>query len=82
MNPYPGAVTLLGEETAKVHRTLVTGIGCGDLHPGEIALKETGRLLVGTGDGLIEIMEVQRECRSRVNGRDFLNGLRGETRFG
>jgi len=82
MNPYPGAFALLGEETVKVHRTLVTGIGCGDVHPGKITLKETGRLLVGTGDGLIEIMEVQHESRPRVSGHDFLNGLRGETRFG
>jgi len=82
MNPYPGAFALLGKETVKVHRTLVTGIGCGDVQPGEIALKGTGRLLVGTGDDLIEIMEVQRESRPRVNGHDFLNGLRGETRFG
>ncbi len=82
MNPYPGAFTLLGKETVKVHRTVVTGIGRGDLHPGEIALKETGRLLVGTGDDLIEIMEVQHESRPRVGGHDFLNGLRGETRFG
>jgi len=82
MNPYPGAFTLLGKETVKVHRTLVTGIGCGDVPPGEIALKETGRLLVGTGDDLIEIIEVQHESRPRVSGRDFLNGLRGETRFG
>ena len=82
MNPYPGAFTLLGKETVKVHRTLVTGIGCGDVQPGEIALKETGRLLVGTGDDLIEIMEVQHESRPRVSGHDFLNGLRAETRFG
>ena len=82
MNPYPGAFALLGKEMVKVHRTLVTGIGCGGVHPGEIALKETGRLLVGTGDDLIEIMEVQHESRPRVSGHDFLNGLRGETRFG
>jgi methionyl-tRNA formyltransferase len=82
MNPYPGAFTLLGKETVKIHRTLVTGIGRGDVQPGEIALKETGRLLVGTGENLIEIMEVQRECRPRVSGQDFLNGLRGEMRFG
>jgi methionyl-tRNA formyltransferase len=82
MNPYPGAFTLLGKETVKVHRTLVPGIGCGDVLPGEIALKETGRVLVGTGDDLIEIMEVQRECRPRVSGHAFLNGLRGEARFG
>jgi methionyl-tRNA formyltransferase len=81
MNPYPGAFTLLGDETVKVHRTATTGIGAGDTLPGAIALQETGRLLVGTGDELIELLEVQRACRPRVTGRDFLNGLRGEARF-
>ncbi len=81
MNPYPGAFTLLGDETVKVHRTATTGIERGDTLPGAIALQETGRLLVGTGDELIELLEVQRACRPRVTGRDFLNGLRGEARF-
>ncbi len=81
MNPWPSAFTHLGNERVKVHRTAITGVGCGDTLSGEITLRETGRLLVGTKDELIEILEVQRESRPRMSGRDFLNGLRGEARF-
>jgi len=80
-NPWPGAWTRLGEERVKVHRTALTGIGRGEIRPGEIALRKTGRLLVGCGDDLIEILEIQREARPRTDGRAFLNGLRGEARF-
>jgi len=81
MNPWPGAFTHLGNEWVKVHRATITGIGCGDTLSGEITLRETGRLLVGTKDELIEILEIQRESRPRMSGRDFLNGLRGEARL-
>lgn len=81
MNPWPSAFTHLGNERVKVHRTAITRVGCGNTLSGEITLRETGRLLVGTKDELIEILEVQRESRPRMSGRDFLNGLRGEARF-
>jgi len=80
-NPWPGAWTELTEERVKIHRTALTGIGRGEIRPGEIALKKTGRLLVGCGDSLIEIVEIQREARPRTSGRAFLNGLRSEKRF-
>ena len=76
MNPWPGASTRLGEERLKIHRTAVTGIRRGAFSPGAIALAETGRLLVGTADELIELLEVQKESRPRMSGRDLLNGLR------
>lgn len=81
MNPWPGAFTQLGAKRMKVHRTARTDIGRGEVLPGEIALRKTGRLLVGTGDELLEILEIQRESRPRMSGRDLLNGLRGEERF-
>jgi len=80
-NPWPGAWTKLGEERVKVHASARTGIGRGSAEPGEIALGETGRLLVGTGGELIELLEVQREGRPRIDGKAFLNGLRGAARF-
>ena len=81
MNPWPGAFAYADKERLKLHRTALTGIGRGDVLPGEIALRETGRLLVGTTDRLLEVVELQRASRSRVDGRAFLNGLRGEENF-
>jgi methionyl-tRNA formyltransferase len=80
-NPWPGAFTHLCGEPVKIHRTARTGIARGTTQPGGITVPETGRLLVGTTDELIEVLEVQRVCRERTTGRAFLNGLRGETTF-
>lgn len=81
MNPWPGAFTHLGAKRVKVHRTSLTGVARGEASPGGITLQETHRLLVGTGDELLEILEIQRESRPRMSGHDFLNGLRQEARF-
>ena len=80
-NPWPGGWTKLGDERVKIHRTALTGIGRGEILPGEIALRESGRLLVGCGDSLIEILEIQREGRPKTEGSSFLNGIRTEERF-
>ncbi len=81
MNPWPGVYTHLGEARVKVHRTALTEIACGEVRPGQIALRETGRLLVGTADDLLEILEVQRESHPRMTGCAFLNGLHRVTAF-
>jgi len=81
MNPWPGAYTHLEEARVKVHRTALTGVADGKVRPGEIVLRETGRLLVGTADNLLEILEIQRESHPRMTGCAFLNGLRRVTAF-
>lgn len=81
MNPWPGVYTHLGEARVKVHRTALTGVADGKVCPGEIVLRETGRLLVGTADDLLEILEIQRESHPRMTGCAFLNGLRRVTAF-
>lgn len=80
-NPWPSAWTTLREERIKIHRSARTGIKRGAIAPGEIALAETGRLLVGCADELVEIREIQREGRPRTDGAAFLHGLHGASRF-
>jgi methionyl-tRNA formyltransferase len=80
-SPWPGAWTLLEDERVKIHRASMTEIECGPISPGEIALRTTGRLLVGTGDRLLEVREIQREGRPRIGGADFLHGLHGPASF-
>jgi methionyl-tRNA formyltransferase len=80
-NPWPGAWTELAGQRIKLHRSSLTGIACGRIRPGEIGLRETDRLLVGTGDRLIELLELQRQGRPRTSGADFLHGLRGSPTF-
>jgi len=73
--PWPGAWTQMGSHRVKIHRTQLTDHASGVLHPGEIGLSETNRLLVGSEDQLLEILELQREGKPRTSGRDFLHGL-------
>lgn len=80
-NPWPGAFTHLDHDRVKLYRTAKTDIARGGTRPGSIVLPETGRLLVGTADELIEIIELQRAGHSRTDGRAFLNAVRGKTAF-
>lgn len=80
-SPWPGAWTVLEGERVKVHRASMTEIEPGPIAPGEIGLRRTDRLLVGTGDRLLEIHEIQREGRPRIDGGDFVHGLRGSASF-
>jgi len=75
MNPWPGAYSFMDCDRVKVYRTALTGIRRGDVPPGHLAVPETGRFLVATKDELIELVEVQRECRSSMTGEQCLRGL-------
>lgn len=81
MSPWPGAWTTLDGVRIKVLKSVRTDISVGEIEPGAVALAETGRLLVGSHDELIEILAIQREGRPRTDGRAFVNGLRGGVRF-
>ncbi|MCR4392282.1 MAG: methionyl-tRNA formyltransferase [Candidatus Acetothermia bacterium] len=72
-NPCPGAYTHFGERPVKVHRTRPVEEGRSDLPPGTI-LPRRDRLLVATGDGALELLEVQPAGCRAMSGRDFLNG--------
>ncbi len=74
--PWPGAWTQMDGQRIKVHRTAVTDLDAGVLGPGEIGPAVAKRLLVGSADRLVEILEIQREGKGRVTGASFLHGLR------
>lgn len=68
-NPWPGAFTSFRGDRLKIHRTrIVEGDG------------EPGRFLdgpvVATGDGALELVEVQLPGKKRQPGRDLVNGAR------
>lgn len=73
--PWPGAWTHLGAHRVKIHRTKLTNLVSGVVRPGEIGPSESQRLLVGTEDQLLEIIELQREGKAKTCGRDFLHGV-------
>ena len=45
-----------------------------NINPGQIVNKD-GRLIVGCGQGSIEIFEIQRSGQKRLSGKEFLNGI-------
>ncbi len=73
--PWPGAWTQMGRHRVKIHRTRLTELASGVLEPGEIGPSETNRLLIGTSDQLLEVLQLQREGKSSVHGCDFLHGV-------
>lgn len=74
-NPVPGAWTIFNGKDLKVFRALVRK---GSSPPGLYSGLEEGRLLVGTGDGLLELLEVQPQSGRRMDAVSFLRGRRAE----
>jgi methionyl-tRNA formyltransferase len=72
LSPVPGAFTLHEGRTLKVYRAAalpgVQGAAPGAVLPGE------GRILVGTGSGCLELLELQLEGRKRMGAAEFLRG--------
>jgi methionyl-tRNA formyltransferase len=73
--PHIGARTLHAEVEGpvKVWRARVFEEGGLYLHKGHI-YAEQGRILVGCGDGLLEVLELQMPGAKRLSARDFLRG--------
>lgn len=74
LSPRPGAYTTYEGNKLKIYRSEVASSnGAGT--PGMIA-SEHGKLLVQTGQGWLELLEVQKEGRKRMSARDFMAGQR------
>jgi methionyl-tRNA formyltransferase len=71
-NPVPGARGEVAGETVKVWRARPDA---GQAEPGQPVV-EDGRLFVGTGQGRLEILEVQRPGKRPVTAREYLNARR------
>lgn len=82
LSPYPGAWSELRADNAapgelKIYRTQVVAEPTDTaLQPGEMLVTPDFRCLVGTGDGLIELLEVQPAGKRRMAVADYLRGAR------
>ncbi len=81
--PYPAAWTTLtdakGQEvTAKIfcarptERAVIDGLS---LEPGRVSSDGKGRLSIGTGDGAIDVLEIQLSGKTRMKVADLLHGF-------
>lgn len=69
-NPIPGARAQINGETVKVWRAEAVPGHAGA--PGEMQSNTAG-LIAGTGDGGLQIRELQRPGRGRISAADYLN---------
>ncbi|MFI5358882.1 MAG: methionyl-tRNA formyltransferase [Halanaerobiales bacterium] len=79
VNPWPGAYTYYNGETIKIWQTGILSEdrfkGEGEIVPGTIVASDLHNgLIVKTGDGYIEIIELQIPGRKKMLARDLLNG--------
>ena len=78
LHPHPGAVTFHGDRRLIVERAAVVAPGeaGGSAEPGQVLeAVRYGRLLVQTGDGVLEILELRPAGKRTMTARDYLNGF-------
>ena len=73
LDPWPGTYTRFGERTLKIWKPrVIPSERLAD--PGCIVRVGKESLSVQTGDGLLELLEVQPEGKKRMSAASFLNG--------
>jgi methionyl-tRNA formyltransferase len=73
LHPWPHAVTFLGPQRFILHRSRASSEPAG-APPGTILDAGGDRLRVATGDGVIDIVEIQTEGKRPMPVREFLAG--------
>jgi len=74
LSPAPGARTRHAKRVIKIYRAEIAQ-EVRSLPPGEVLL-EGKRLFVGTGDGVLSLIELQQEGKRRLLAEEFLRGYR------
>jgi methionyl-tRNA formyltransferase len=75
MLPWPGAFTLIDRKLLKIYKAVISeGEGKG----GEVIRAPQGVLRVKTGEGALDILELQMEGGKRLSSKDFLSGRKIE----
>ncbi len=75
MDPWPGAFTTRKGQLLKVWRARVVG-GEGSGRPGEVVRVTREGFVVATGEGTLEVLEVQPSGGRRMSAADYVRGYR------
>ena len=78
LNPWPSAYTHLGQKTLKIWRAAVHPLSEQKKEPGTVILMDKKHFGVQTGDGMLEILELQLEGKKRMDADAFLRGYQLE----
>ena len=73
--PWPGTFTSWNSSTLKVLRGKAIPEDC-QAEPGTVCIDQGDRVLVSTGAGALELLDLQLEGRSRSGATDFARGQR------
>lgn len=73
-SPFPGAFTFLENQLIKIYQAHSTKFEK-QAFDGAVELVDNQRLFAKTGDGWIEIEEIQKEGKKRMSAFDFLRGI-------
>ena len=76
LQPWPVAASMLHDQRLLLRASTVESSEPAHPRPGEIVGVAADGLVVGTGAGLLRLLEVQAEGRPPARVRDFLNGHR------
>jgi methionyl-tRNA formyltransferase len=76
LNPKPAAWTNFRNMNIKIWRTVEFNSNVIDLKPGQILKYNKKQLIVGTGSGILEILEIPPENKKKMDGLSFINGYR------
>ena len=71
VSPWPGAYTIFGAKRLKIHNAALC-----DKNGEAGALLDEARLIIGCGEGSVELLEVQLEGAKRISAADFIRGQR------
>ena len=80
LSPYPGAWTTIsqvgdGEEVVvKIYKTTKCPTAGQRMTPGTLMV-EKGKLLVATGDGMLQVEQLQKAGKKRMDATAFINGM-------
>lgn len=81
LSPWPGATAkVTAGDSLKVWSAACTNNGGGQtLRPGECILQNQQTVVVGCGDGVIQLFEVQPAGKRRMSAADWFRGLQAQT---
>ena len=78
LNPWPSAYTHLAGKTLKIWKAAVRLSGEQEKEPGSVILEDKKHFGIQTGDGVLEILELQLEGKKRMGADAFLRGYQLE----
>lgn len=78
LSPFPGAFTELQGKMLKIYRS-EKDTTTPKVAPGQFVTDHKQFLKFATGDGYIQVLELQLEGKKRMNVEDFLRGWRAES---